>query len=69
MSNGAFKSSGKASLASIEAIRAQADSLLCLLDESGLSEAAALMASAVDAIDAYLRHRPKNDTSEINRED
>ena len=69
MSNGAFKSSGKASLASIEAIRAQADTLLCLLDELGLSEAAALMASSVDAIDAYLRHTPENDTSEINRED
>ena len=52
------ESSDQVSRATIESIRTQADELLCLLDESGLVEAAALMATAIDAIDAGLRCLP-----------
>lgn len=44
--------------ASVEAIRAQADDLLGRLDELGLVEAAALLATAIDAIDASLKRLP-----------
>ncbi len=57
------ESSGHISRASIESIRSQADDLLGLLDESGLVEAAALMATAIDAIDAGLRRLPASTTS------
>ncbi len=69
MSKGATKSLGKSDLANIESIRTQADTLLFLLDESGLSEAAALMATAVDAIDAHMRSMRTNGASEINCKD
>lgn len=69
MSKGAAKGLGKADLANIESIRSQADAVLCLLDESGLLEAAALMATAVDAIDTYLRHLPTSDPFKNNRKD
>jgi hypothetical protein len=66
MSNGAIKRLNKAGLANVEAIRIQAEALLCLLDESGLSEAAALMATTVDAIDSHMRRMRENDVSEID---
>ena len=68
MSNGAIKSGGKAGLADVEAIRTHAETLLYLLDESGLSDAAALMATTVDAIDAHMGRMRKNNVSEINHE-
>lgn len=69
MSKGAIKSLSKSDLANIESIRTQAETLLFLLDESGLSEAAALMATAVDAIDAHMRRLPKIGAGEIIRKD
>ena len=69
MSKGATKSFGKTDLEILESIRTQADTLLCLLDESGLSEAAALMARTVDAINAHVRRLPPNDHSKMKRED
>ena len=58
MSKGAHQSARKASLANLESIRLQASTLLALLDESELLDAAALMSSTIDAIDAHSGQKP-----------
>lgn len=69
MSKGAAETPSLTSAVNIETIRLQADALLRLLDESEFVEAAALMATTVDAIDAHMRRLPPNVPSEINHKD
>ncbi len=69
MSKGAHQSARQASLENLESVRLQAGTFLALLDESELLDAAALMSSTIDAIDAHIRHLPANRTSEIKLQD
>lgn len=58
MTTEAFDCTDDTRHASLVLLRTQARALLSSLDESGLSEAAALMAMTVDAIDAGLKRLP-----------